>query len=687
MAQTKTIQLLRSSQLYVPSGSGSEAKTALENAKAALTALTGRKDGEIVLARYQETEGSIKSVLGIYHTSPDLGNGQGTGGSNVTYTGGWTFIQDITSSTEGLTQLQTEIDRIETNVGLGNDGTYTSGYSSDEIVGTPTTLKATVDAIVTFIKGLDKAADVQNGQVVTTVTQTNGAVTETKANVKGLQLGGYTKDTSATGAIGSTDTVNTALSKLENAIAAIDVHSDDHSITVTDDVDGGTNIEVNVDAATIVKDATSHALKSGLTIAKITSGLGTNVKEAYQLQDATGTQIGTQIDIYKDSALKDVYLGASTDTIDASTGVITKNTVTDPQSMNFAYSLADGTYTLVKIDVSKFLSESEFGDGLQVSGGVVSVKVGNGLEIDGTSKAVNVKIDSSSESFLTVGAGGVKLSGVQDAIDAVKVTTDNTGATYVNLAVDNATGRALTLTNTMQAMATADSTHQGLAEASDVKSYVDAAVADKNVTAEGNEYVSATAANNKVTVATDVQNLTFTQGSGSTDSTLSGTAQSLADGSDIATKVSSFTNARISEEIAKLDSSVAATAEANSQYSVLTGVTETDGKLTAKTEVTLAAVAKTGAAADVSVADTGNLLTATDVESALAEIATEMGNGLNSVTSANAAIAVGSKTNKSQELTFQVSANCAKQADGTTNMLTIENDGLKLADTWDCGTF
>jgi hypothetical protein len=71
----------------------------------------------------------------------------------------------------------------------------------------------------------------------------------------------------------------------------------------------------------------------------------------------------------------------------------------------------------------------------------------------------------------------------------------------------------------------------------------------------------------------------------------------------------------------------------------------------------------------------------------LAEIATEMGNGLNSVTSANAAIAVGTKTNKSQELTFQVSANCAKQADGTTNMLTIENDGLALSNVWDCGVF
>lgn len=695
MAQTKTIQLLRSSQLYTPTGEGANAKTALENAKAALTALTGRKDGEIVLARYQETEGSIKSVLGIYHTSPDLGNGQGTDGADATYTSGWTFIQDVTESEGSAAALQQEIDTIESNVGLGTDGTYTSGYSSDEIVGTPTTLKATVDAIVTFIKGLDKAADAQNGQVVTTVTQTNGAVTETKANVKDLQLGGYSKDTSATGAIGSTDTVNTALSKLENAIEANDVHSDDQSITVTDDVDGGTNIEVNVDSTTIVKDGTSHAIKGNYTLHALNSTElaalnDNNVKEAYQLQTIGGsTAIGDVVKIYKDSALQEVYLGASTDTINASTGVITKNTVDDPQSMNFAYQLADGTYSLTKIDVSKFLTQSEFGDGLSVSNaGVVSVNVGNGLEIDSTSKAVNVKIDSTSETFLTVGADGVKLDGVQDAIDAVKVTTDNTGATYVNLAVDNATGRVLTLTNTIQAVSTADSSNQGLAEASDVKDYVDSAVANKNVSASGDNYVSATASNNEVTVSTDVQTLTFTQGSGSTDSTLSGTAQSLADGADIATKVSSFTNARISEEIAKLDSSVAATAEANNQYSVLTGVTETDGKLTAKTEVTLAAVAKTGAAADVSVTDTAGKLTATNVEDALAEIVDKADASLNSVSSTNGAIAVGTKdANKNQALTFQIGANCAKEADGTTNMLTIENDGLVLSNTWDCGTF
>ena len=50
----------------------------------------------------------------------------------------------------------------------------------------------------------------------------------------------------------------------------------------------------------------------------------------------------------------------------------------------------------------------------------------------------------------------------------------------------------------------------------------------------------------------------------------------------------------IADAIGALDSSVAATAEVDNKVSVLTGITETDGKLTAKEEVTLSAIAKTG---------------------------------------------------------------------------------------------
>lgn len=56
----------------------------------------------------------------------------------------------------------------------------------------------------------------------------------------------------------------------------------------------------------------------------------------------------------------------------------------------------------------------------------------------------------------------------------------------------------------------------------------------------------------------------------------------------------SSANTYTDQALLGLDSSVTAAAEANNQVSVLTGVTQTDGKLTSHTEVQLAAVAKTG---------------------------------------------------------------------------------------------
>ena len=132
---------------------------------------------------------------------------------------------------------------------------------------------------------------------------------------------------------------------------------------------------------------------------------------------------------------------------------------------------------------------------------------------------ISVKRDTASESFLTVSADGVKLAGVQKAIDA--------------------------------------------------------AVGAKNVTAEGDNYITANAAGNKVTVRADVQDLTVTSSAGG--STITGTAHSLVDGAEVANKVAAFTNARISEEIAKLDVS-----EIGENGKFITKVSEADGKIAAE---------------------------------------------------------------------------------------------------------
>lgn len=123
-------------------------------------------------------------------------------------------------------------------------------------------------------------------------------------------------------------------------------------------------------------------------IVQVTEGLAANVKEAFKLVDEKGIQAGSQINVYKDSSLKSIAL---------------EGTEGSKQELVYTYTLADGTEEVVRVDVSKFLAEAEFKNGLEVS------------SVDGT---VSVKIDEASEDFLTVSESGVKLSGVQDAIDS-----------------------------------------------------------------------------------------------------------------------------------------------------------------------------------------------------------------------------------------------------------------------------
>lgn len=123
--------------------------------------------------------------------------------------------------------------------------------------------------------------------------------------------------------------------------------------------------------------------------------LDANVLEQYKLQQTVNGVTsfeGETIKIYKDSSLKSVEL------VD--------------QKLVFTYILADDSEKTVSVDVSTFLAESEFANGLQVTNHVVSVK-----------------IDETSEGFLTVSEAGVKLSGVKNAIDdAVKALDVNDAA-------------------------------------------------------------------------------------------------------------------------------------------------------------------------------------------------------------------------------------------------------------------
>lgn len=264
-----------------------------------------------------------------------------------------------------LKGLETEIKAVAKSVTDKN----VSAEGDDYVVATANENKVTVAASETTKASLALAdSALQKADIIEGTA--NGTISVEGANVAvhGLKSAAYT-DSSAYDASGAAATVKTEL------------------LGTTKDGDATTIAALNTKIDGVAAAAKSYEIK------EITTGLSSKVKEAYGLFDEAGVQAGATINIYKDSSLKEVKLSG--------------------QSLQFTYILADGTESTVGVDVSTFLSEAEFKNGLQVVDGEVSVKT-----------------DASSEKFLSVSADGIKLSGVQDAINA--------GVTSANSYTDNA---------------------------------------------------------------------------------------------------------------------------------------------------------------------------------------------------------------------------------------------------------
>jgi hypothetical protein len=352
----KILQLLRNNALF------STYELALAGLK---TQLASAHDGEPVLARYQDGE-DVRTILGI----------AGPAGK-----------YEIFDNKGGNDAIETAINNLINGASAGFD-----------------TLKEIEDVI----KAMDKPAGAVAGQVVTTVAEEDGVVSETKENVKDLQLGGYVKS-DATGAIGGTDTINTALSKLENTVGANKITNADKSIVVTAPTGAATTTDIKVNIKSgekVIKlDSENGGIYTNLNLVKITESLPTTVKERYEFRDSDGNKIGESIDIAKDSHIVSI-------TYDD-----------DTQKLIYKYLDAAGTEQTVEVDMANLILETEVENGIQSVDGKLSIK----LDTTGD--------DTGDGRFLTVGANGLKLDGVTDAIaaaiDALDVTDTAVAGQYV----------------------------------------------------------------------------------------------------------------------------------------------------------------------------------------------------------------------------------------------------------------
>ena len=208
----------------------------------------------------------------------------------------------------------------------------------------------------------------------------------------------------------------------------------------------------------------------------------------------------------------------------------------------------------------------------------------------------DIIINSDSTDFLSFSAidPGTESGGqAQIGVKLANVTyTAASGGNPANLTVDTTSGKILDASDAIPA----------------IKSYVDAQTTDLAVQAEGDDYVAASIdANNnkKVIVDSNVQDLTANAGTrgtwtvtdagngtaatkaltGETAASISGVAHSLADSSDIATKVATYVEGAVAAEAARADAEVDRAiksldvADTADSGKFVTAVSETDGKI------------------------------------------------------------------------------------------------------------
>ena len=480
-------------------------------------------------------------------------------------------IGDITKGADGNSDGVKDGSTIKVNVKtieegadglkLGADGLYVdlAKTTADISANTKAIAKLNSDTatvgsvdnkIDTAIKGLDVDSIGGEGKFVKSVSETDGKIA---ADV---------------GDLVSTAVARTATTKVEGQV----------------DMTGTTVEGALVDLAKAVSEAKKGA--ATYKIVQVTEGLANNVKEAYQLVqtvDGHDTNIDVQIPIYKDQTLKSV-------TLESTDGK------KEGQYLKYTYITSDGKEDIVYVDVSQFLVESEFKNGLSVS----------------TAGEVSVKIDAQSENFLTVGEGGIKLSGVQDAVDAAKKALLGDAAEEYNTL-----GK---LEDKIQAVdVKASSAHTEVV--AKAEGHITVTVADsvdkthKVVTVGENDIASATGLTAEVNRAEGAENK------------IEASVGLAADGSHVKTTGNYTTGATtVVGEIAALDTQVKANADAiadnaNTKLNltevggagkVITTVSQANGQVSA-TAIDLVASAVTRAATDD--------VTGTTVEAALSELA------------------------------------------------------------------
>lgn len=370
------------------------AKTALENA------LKNANDGEIVINRYKDGN-NIKVLIGF--TTEDSTEKK-------------PFIFDADAIPA---EVQKELDKI----GGTGEGSFKNAIddAKNDLIGS--------------------AEDTSDSQTIT------GAKKYTDSKIADLNL------TDNAVAKSFVTKVNQNNGKI--TVDRGEVTSKDKTVKMTDGTDGGFDVAVNIDGTTIIKDASSGVLSvasgaltqyKGSNAVKVsevdpennkTVSLSINSNDKVLTQSNAGLFANIDLTWNKTEGLK--LIGK--DSIEIAT-IPATDFIKDGMLDNATYNEETHKITLTfNTDSGKQNIE------LNLSDLVDTYEAGNGLGLTGNVFSVKKSTEADSERFLNVGTDGIKVSGVQAAIDTAaakasnKITEKSTGRVTVtaNLEADGHT--------------------------------------------------------------------------------------------------------------------------------------------------------------------------------------------------------------------------------------------------------
>lgn len=416
-----------------------------------------------------------------------------------------------------ITTAESEIDALQAAVSALqainaftsiSDGTHTaSATSTAKTINFKASGKASVsvgnDGVTISASGTTLAEGTANGE-----TSVDGT---SKSIVKGLNTAAYHSEDdfySATDGAAAAAAAEAAKKAAESKVASVTATTGS-AIEVTGTATAPTvGLKLDKDSGNVTLSQSAAGLKASVQIpAANVTGVATGDK----VLGLNGTLLSSTLNLKYDSNTKKIQLlgikNAVIAEVDASDfikdGMV--NTVSfDPESkaLTITFNTDSGKETIT-VDLSSLVD---------------TYTAGNGIAID--KNAVSIKVDPTSEKFLSVDTAGVKISGVQSAIDAAKDAvvgedtdtatsntvhgakayaaslasnyataaqgkkadsalqsiTKGTDGSYVTTMVGAKSGNSQSIATsvTVQAISSASSTAKGLAEANDVKTYVDA---------------------------------------------------------------------------------------------------------------------------------------------------------------------------------------------------------------------